>query len=168
MSPLNYSQLTDDLYVGTTPGRGDYEVLRKLGVRLVINMRSLRGRAPRRGNPPIRYLRLRTADTPLLPIPMAKLMRGAAAALEVMQAGGKVYTHCSRGRHRGVSMAAAILIAKGLSADQAIELIKARRGEADPEAAYIKRRIQLFEKRWRERHPQNEGLAKGNASLRDA
>ncbi len=148
---MNYSQIADDLYLGTTPSRADYELLRRLGIRLVINMRFWRGRAPGQGNPPLAYLRLRTFDSPLLPIPIEALMRGALAAVAVMRRGGKVYAHCSRGRHRGVAMAAAILIAKGLSAEEAIKLIKEQRAEADPEAGYIKRRILLFEERWREK-----------------
>ena len=36
---MNFSQITDDLFIGTTPRRKDYDVLRGLGVRLVINMR---------------------------------------------------------------------------------------------------------------------------------
>jgi hypothetical protein len=38
------------------------------------------------------------------------------AALETIRQGGKVYAHCQRGRHRGVAMGAAILIALGYSA----------------------------------------------------
>jgi dual specificity MAP kinase phosphatase len=146
---MNYSQITDDLFIGTTPPGASYDELRKLGVRLVINMRLWHGRPPGDGNPPIRYLRLHTFDSPLLPIPMEALMRGARTALEVIQRGGKVYTHCSRGRHRGVAMAAAILIAQGWSPEDAMKLIKARRAEADPEAFYIRRRIRLFAEKWR-------------------
>ncbi len=160
---MNYSQITDDLYVGTTPSQADYERLRRLGVRLVINMRFVHGQRPRAGNPSMEYMRLRTFDSPLLPIPIAALVRGAQAAIEVLHRGGKVYAHCSRGRHRGVAMTAAILIARGLSADEAISLIKQKRAEADPEAGYIKRRILLFEQRWRERSPRGEGIGDGEA-----
>ncbi len=158
---MNYSRITDDLYVGTTPSQADYARLRRLGVQLVINMRFVHGQRPEAGNPPMEYMRLRTFDSPLLPIPMAALMRGALAALVVMHRGGKVYAHCSRGRHRGVAMSAAILIASGLSADEAINLIKQQRAEADPEAGYIKRRILLFEQRWRERAPRGEAVGDG-------
>lgn len=148
---MNYSQITEDLYVGTTPGSAYYDVLRRLGVRLIINMRFWHGRHPAGGNPPLEYLRLRTFDSPLVPIPMEAMMRGALAALPVMHDGGKVYVHCSRGRHRGVAMAAGILIAKGLSPEEATKLIKARRTDADPDAFHIRRRILLFAERWRQR-----------------
>jgi hypothetical protein len=46
-------------------------------------------------------------------------------------------------------MAAAILIAMGYSADEAMRLLRDRRAIAHPEAWYIRRQIQKFEKRWR-------------------
>ena len=148
---MNYSQITDDLFIGTTPPEDFYDELRRLGVRLVINMRLWHGRPPADGNPRIEYLRLRTFDSPLLPIPIGALVRGASEALEVMQRGGKVYTHCSRGRHRGVAMAAAILVAQGRSPEDAMKLIQAKRADADPEVFYIRRWILLFAEKWKKR-----------------
>jgi hypothetical protein len=145
---MNFSQITDEIFVGTTPGQGDYEMLRGLGVRLVINMRVLRGPLPGRDGPIMRYLWLRTFDNPLLPIPMRALMRGVRCALDEMRAGGKVYAHCARGRHRSVAMCAAILIAQGSTPQAAMHLIKERRAVADPDAYYIRRRIMLFARRW--------------------
>jgi hypothetical protein len=99
---MDYSEITKQLYIGTTPKRPDYEVLRGLGIRLVINMRFLRGGRPPAGNPPIQYLRFRTIDSPLFPIPMQALLQGAQAAIAALRGGGKVYVHCSRGRHRSI------------------------------------------------------------------
>jgi protein tyrosine phosphatase (PTP) superfamily phosphohydrolase (DUF442 family) len=147
---MDYSQITDQLYIGTTPRARDYELLRGLGIRLVINMRFLRGRRPADGSPEMDYLRLRTADNRWFPIPMDALMRGTRAALEVMKSGGKVYVHCSRGRHRSVAMAAAILIAQGQSSAQAMDLLKRRRAVADPGASHIRPRILEFGRRWAE------------------
>jgi protein tyrosine phosphatase (PTP) superfamily phosphohydrolase (DUF442 family) len=150
---MDFSQITDQLYIGTTPRRGDYEMLRGLGIQLVINMRFLRGRAPADGKPAMLYLRLRTADNPLLPIPTEVLMRGTRAALEVMRRGGNVYIHCSRGRHRSVAMAAAILIAQGRSPQEAMDLLKAQRAAADPDARHIRSQIVEFALRWSETKP---------------
>ena len=36
---MDFSKITDDLFIGTTPFVRDYNHLRELGVRLVINMR---------------------------------------------------------------------------------------------------------------------------------
>jgi protein tyrosine phosphatase (PTP) superfamily phosphohydrolase (DUF442 family) len=148
---MDYSKITDQLYVGTTPSRSDYGELERLGVELVINMRLLRGHGPEGGNSSPNYLRLRTMDHPWVPIPTEALMRGTREALKTMQHGGKVYAHCSRGRHRSVAMAAAILIAQGSTAEQAMELLKRRRAIADPDAAHIKPRILHFEREWRRR-----------------
>ena len=103
-----------------------------------------RGTASRRLN----YLWLHTFDSPLIPIPVRALIRGVQAALEVIGEGGKVYTHCARGRHRSVAMGAAILIAQGLSPEAAMSLIKERRAVADPYMFYIQRRIMMFARRW--------------------
>jgi protein-tyrosine phosphatase len=75
-------------------------------------------------------------------------MRGVHAALEVIHSGGKVYVHCAHGRHRSVAMGAAILIAQGMDAHEAISLIKEHRSAADPNVFYIRRRILLFARRW--------------------
>ena len=145
---MDFSRITDDVLVGTTPGLQDFEHLHDMGVRLVINMRLWLGRPPAEGHPPLEYLRLRTFDSPLVPIPAEALIRGTHAALRVIGEGGRVYAHCSRGRHRSVAMAAAILIAQGLSAEAAMQLIKDRRPEADPGAPHIRPRIVTFGKMW--------------------
>jgi len=148
---MDYSEITQQLYIGTTPNRRDYEVLRGLGVRLVINMRFARGRHPPVGHPAIRYMRFRSVDHPLFPISMEALLRGAQAGLAAIHEGGKVYVHCSRGRHRSIAMAAAILIASGLSPSEAMSLIQRRRVAADPEAAHIRPRILAFARAWADR-----------------
>ena len=145
---MEYSRITDELFIGTTPGPRDYALLRELGVRLVINMRFWRGHPLGDSQPAVEDLRLRTFDSPLVPIPMGALMRGALSALKVMKSGGKVYTHCSRGRHRSVAMAACILIARGWTPECAMELIKERRRVADPGAVHIRPRILQFARRW--------------------
>lgn len=145
---MNFSQITDDLFIGTTPRRKDYDALRELGVRLVINMRFTRGPKPHFRDLQIQYLWLRTFDNPLIPIPLRSLMRGVNVALDVIRNGGKVYVHCAHGRHRSVVMGAAILIAQGMSANEAIALIKEHRSAADPNVFYIRRRIHYFARRW--------------------
>jgi len=145
---VNFSKITDDLFIGTTPRRKDYETLRGLDVRLVINMRFTRGPKPHFRDLSIQYLWLRTFDNPLIPIPLRALTRGVNAALDTIHHGGKVYVHCAHGRHRSVAMGAAILIAQGMSAADAISLIKEQRSAADPDIFYIRRRIHFFERRW--------------------
>jgi protein tyrosine phosphatase (PTP) superfamily phosphohydrolase (DUF442 family) len=145
---MDISQITDYLYVGAQPKPEHAGRLRELGVRLIISMRGER-RPPREFfQPPLGVLWLRTFDTFFTPIPVRKLMEGVRAALPVIHSGGRVLAHCREGRHRGVAMAAAILIAMGHSADDAMRLLRERRARAHPEAWYIRRQIKKFERHW--------------------
>jgi len=145
---MDFSPITESLFIGTTPSSNDYDLLRELGVGLIINMRV--EHRPRRdpSTPPLRLLWLPTFDSPLIPIPIKSLHRGVVAALETIQNGGKVYAHCAGGRHRGVTMGAAILIALGYDPHTAMTLIKQRRPIADPFAFYIRPRILKFAREW--------------------
>lgn len=145
---MNYSKLTDKLYVGTAPKASDYDTLHDLGVELVINMVIIS--PPRRDPhvPAMKSLWLPTIDSPIFPLPLRALQKGVQEALRVIEAGGVVYTHCSKGRHRGPAIAACILVAQGMSSEQAITLIKQQRPISDLQIWYIKRRIIKFEQTW--------------------
>ena len=148
---MNYSKITDNLFIGTTPRSNDYEVLHKLGVSLVINMRI--GLPPRSDPhiPPMKTLWLPTIDSPIIPIPIGAFQKGVVAALKVIDQGGVVYAHCSHGRHRGPAMGACILIAQGMSAEDAMQLIKQQRHISDLQTWYIQRRVLKFERTWKDR-----------------
>ena len=145
---MDYSPVTNDLFIGTTPSVNDYDRLRRLGVGLVINMRVEYHLRKDPLTPPLSLLWLPTFDSPLIPIPIKLLRRGAVAALEAIQNGAKVYAHCAGGVHRGVTMGAAILIAQGYDPRAAMTLIKERRPIADPFAFYIRPRILKFAREW--------------------
>lgn len=145
---MDFSKITEDLFIGTTPSVRDYDRLRDLGVRLVINMRLTYGPRPDPHDPPLLLLWLRTIDSPFFPIPIAKLMVGARAAIETLKLGGKVYVHCASGRHRGVAMGSCVLIAQGYAPEDAMQLIAERRLIADPYAYYIRPRILRFAREW--------------------
>ena len=145
---FNFSNITDDLFIGTTPLASDYDGLRELGIQLVINMRFSRGPYPDPHHTPMNLLWLRTIDSPFFPLPIPKLMTGADAALETIRMGGKVYVHCAYGRHRGPAMGSCILIAQGYEPGDAMSLIADRRAVADPYAFYIRPRILSFAREW--------------------
>ena len=123
------------------------ENVRGLGADLVLSMIWF-APTPELLRPPFRLVRLRTFDNPLLPMPLATLRRGVAEALPVLEAGGRVLVYCRAGRHRSVAMAASILIAQGMTADEAMDTIVAHRPIADPHARHIEARIRAFEKDW--------------------
>jgi len=145
---LDYSKITEELFIGTTPASSDYDFLRSLGVGLVINMRAERRPFPDLSLQPLKFLWLPTVDWPMFPIPIALLKRGVHMALETIQAGQRVFAHCAEGRHRGVAMGAAVLIARGYPAEEAMRLISSRRKEADPQLFYIRSRILRFARQW--------------------
>ncbi len=146
---MEFSQITDDLFIGPMPTTADYDLLRSLGVRLVLNMRFARRLPAGLRQPPVEVLWLRSLDNPFFPIPLKLLTQGTRAALSTIARGGKVYSHCAYGRHRSVAMGAAILIAQGYTPQAAIVLIKEKRPQADPDLFYIKGRILAFAKRWK-------------------
>ena len=146
---MDFSQITEDLFIGAMPTAADYDLFHNLGVRLVLNMRFARRLPAGLFHPPVEVLWLRSLDNPLFPIPLKLLRQGTHAALATISGGGKVLVHCAYGRHRSVAMGAAILIAQGYAAHDAMTLVKKQRPQADPDAFYIKSRILAFAKRWK-------------------
>ena len=148
--PFDISEITDQLYVSEKPKSKDVEVINKIGIDIVIHMIWQRP-AKDLKKPPFKMVEMITVDTPLTPIPIKKLERGVRAALPVIDGGGKVLVYCKRGVHRSVAMASCILIARGLSSNEAMDLIKSKRSIAQPETSYIKSRIIKFEKYWNDK-----------------
>jgi protein-tyrosine phosphatase len=145
---LEFSSITDQLFIGVTPLASDYNGLRELGIQLLINMRFSRAPYPDEHQTPIRLLWLRTIDSPFVPLPISKLITGARAALETILLGGKVYVHCAYGRHRGPAMGSCILIAQGYQPEEAMKLVVKGRSVADPYIPYIRARILKFASEW--------------------
>src|SRR5215510_7623944 len=124
---MDISPITNDLFVGAQPETAHAPELGALNIGLIINMRAELRPDPVYGAPPFRSLWLRTYDFFLTPIRVATLEQGAQAALAVIGQGQRVLVHCQRGRHRSVAMAAAILIAQGYTARDAMQLIAEKR-----------------------------------------
>jgi protein tyrosine phosphatase (PTP) superfamily phosphohydrolase (DUF442 family) len=145
---MEFSKITDFLLIGTTPRPMDYEILDGMGVRLVINMRFERPPFRPSFETPIRFLWLPTLDSPFTPVSIRVLKLGVKAALDIIENGGRVYAHCAEGIHRSIAMGSAILIAQGFSAENAMQLIKQKRPNADPYTWYIHRQIMHFARIW--------------------
>ncbi len=149
---MDFSEISPDLLIGTTPNTANYDRLRALGVHLVINMRVTRPPYPDTHQPPLNFLWLPVPDTMFFPIPVFMLMRGTQAALKTIESGGRVYAHCAGGRHRSVALGSCLLIAQGYDAEAAMKLIKARRSFADPDIFYIRSQILKFAHAWEKQH----------------
>ena len=144
---MSVTTITDYLAIAAWPTAANISAMRELGVRLIISMTN-RLPPPELDQPPFRLLHLPANDSPFRPIPLGLLCTGVAAALPVIGEEQAVAVHCSRGRHRSVAMACAILIAMGYSAEAATLIVKEKRPQADPYIWYIRRRILHFEEHW--------------------
>jgi protein-tyrosine phosphatase len=144
------SQITDYLFVSSAPQATDAAAIAGHNIGLVISMIGNRRPPAVFDKAPLRLLWLETYDTFLTPIPTNKLLRGVQAALSVIEDGRAVLCYCAKGRHRSVAMAAAILIAQGCSAADAMAQLRARRQVAHPQAWHIRRRIEQFERVWQQ------------------
>jgi hypothetical protein len=145
--PLDISRITDRLYIAAHPTPEDADFLRQLPTDLML---SIRMRPPQ---PVVRaaakeWLHMPCVDSVLTPLPMLLLWTGVERALPVLEMGGNVVVHCAYGRHRSVALACCILIGQGLSAVDAMALVKQQRPVADPYPRYIRSRIERFEANW--------------------
>ncbi len=155
---MDISPITDYLYVGAEPVADDVKQIAEQNIRLIISMRG-EARPPQVfGREPLALMWLPSYDTFLTPIAIGKLMQGVQAARQVIEKGGRVLVYCQRGRHRSVVMAAAILIAAGHSAKEAMALLREQRITADPDLWYIRRQINKFEKMWKGRQSNPLGV----------
>ena len=150
LPPYDISAITDQLFIAAHPRARHVENVRGLGVTLVLST-IRRAPPPELTRPPFTLIRLPMIDFPLFPLPLATLWLGVEAALPVLESGGRVLVYCRAGRHRSVALACCILIARGMSADAAMDLVVERRPIADPHEWYIETRIRAFEKDWNTR-----------------
>jgi protein tyrosine phosphatase (PTP) superfamily phosphohydrolase (DUF442 family) len=144
---MEISKILDGLYHGTYPLAPDYDVLADLGIRLIINMQANQGPVV---SSPIPNFWIRTNDNPITRIPIYDLARGAVAASQLLDKNERVFVHCRQGRHRSSAMVAAILITRGLTAEDAVKLIKKQRPRSNPRQWYIKERMVRFERLWQQ------------------
>ncbi len=155
---MDISEINEHLLVGAEPDASDAREIAARNIQLVISMRG-ESRPPKVfEEAPLSSLWLRSFDTFLTPIALAHLLKGVEAAQQVISGGGRVLVYCQKGRHRSVIMAAAILIADGYSAHEAIAILRKQRQVADPDTWYIRRQIHKFEKQWQKRQNQKVGV----------
>lgn len=144
MFPFEYSKITHTILMGTTPRPQDYILLKKVGVTLVVNMRADK----KAYSNVIPVVQVPTLDSRFFPIKPHKLNKAVKLSQQALKNNGKVYIFCRGGRHRSLVMCAAILVSQGLTAKEAMELIKKQRTAADPEAKHIKKATIKFEDWW--------------------
>ncbi|HEX6817053.1 MAG TPA: dual specificity protein phosphatase family protein [Ktedonobacterales bacterium] len=140
---LNLSWITPSLAVGGRIHRDDIARLARSGVTSVVDTRSEdRDEEGALAAHSIAWLYLPTPDTH--PLSVEDLVRGATWINEQIGEERRVLVHCEHGVGRSVLLAAASLVAAGMGAHEAIDLIKRRRWQAAPNHRQMKR-LQEFE-----------------------
>ena len=141
---LNMSWITPSLAVGGRVQNEDIERLAATGITRVVDTRAEhQDDAAALGAAHIELLALPTVDT--FPLTIEQLQTGAAWVNRQIDEGQRVLIHCEHGVGRSVLLTAAALVAAGMSADDALHLIRRRRWQAAPNHRQIKR-LQEFEK----------------------
>lgn len=131
--PTEFSQITENLYVGTNMCCGVHgQKLTEKGFTADLDLEEERQELP--PNVPA-YLWLPVKDHAAPS--QEQLAVGASFVDAVARRGGKVYVHCRQGHGRGPTVAAAYFIAQGMSTGEAIKRVQEGRPEAHPEAVQV-------------------------------
>ena len=139
---LNMSWITPQLAVGGRIVPEDLHRLAAAGVTRVVDTRSEhQDDADQLAKEGIALLYLPTPDT--FPLTVEQLREGADWVNQQMNEGQRVLIHCEHGVGRSVLLTAAALVAGGMSAHQAMELIQLKRWQAAPNHRQL-RRLQEF------------------------
>ena len=140
---LNMSWITPYLAVGGRILPADIHRLSAAGVTRVVDTRSEhKDDEAALAAAGIGLLYLPTPDT--YPLSLDELETGSRWANQQIVQGQRVLIHCEHGVGRSVLLTAAVLVARGMSADQAMALIMRKRWQAAPNHRQMKR-LQEFE-----------------------
>jgi protein tyrosine phosphatase (PTP) superfamily phosphohydrolase (DUF442 family) len=121
---LRFSQVNENLYVGPQYKANGLRHMKQNGINAVVNMRIEYDDAAL-GLAPEHYCYLPTIDDSA---PSEEhLDMGIAFIHGIINSGGKVYIHCGAGVGRAPTMAAAYLVSKGYTLDDALNTIRKAR-----------------------------------------
>ncbi|MGZ3665894.1 MAG: protein-tyrosine phosphatase family protein [Ktedonobacterales bacterium] len=141
---LNMSWVTPQLAVGGRIHRDDIHRLAASGVTRVVDTRSEhKDDENALAQEGIGLLYLPTPDT--FPLTVEQLEEGSAWINRQIDDKQRVLIHCEHGVGRSVLLTAASLVARGMSAHDALALIQRKRWQAAPNHRQI-RRLQEFER----------------------
>jgi hypothetical protein len=144
---LNLSWITDDMAAGGSVRPRDYRRLREIGVTAVVDMRAEDcDDATRLNQVGIDLLHLPAPDRYSPPI--EALATGVRWIEERLASGGRVFAHCEHGVGRAPLMIGSVLVSRGSSAPDAIEMLHERRWQSAPNDRQIEALL-AFETYWR-------------------
>lgn len=151
--PLDYSQITENLFIAAWPTRYHREKIISLGVSLVVAT-ILELIDKELGEPPLTLVHTRATDLgPRLIYPTKQLLKGVEPAVATIHNGGKVMVFCKAGKHRSATMTSCILVGLGHPADEAIKIVEAGRDKVEINETH-REAIVKFEGKWKELHPE--------------
>jgi protein tyrosine phosphatase (PTP) superfamily phosphohydrolase (DUF442 family) len=140
---LNLSWVTPHLAVGGRVLPADIGRLARSGVTRVVDTRAEhQDDEAALGAEGIKLLYLPTPDT--YPLTVDQLLAGSRWINQQIAEGQRVLVHCEHGVGRSVLLTAAALVASGMSAHDAVELVRRKRWQAAPNHRQMKR-LQEFE-----------------------
>jgi protein-tyrosine phosphatase len=135
---LNMSWITNQLAVGGRIRPEDIRALARTGITHVVDTRAeYRDDAQAMAKEHIELLHLPTPDT--YPLTIEQLRQGAAWVQERIMQGGGVLIHCEHGVGRSVLLASAVLVYGGMKAQDALNLVQAKRWQASPNQRQVAR-----------------------------
>jgi protein-tyrosine phosphatase len=141
---LNMSWITPHLAVGGRILPADIPRLARTGITRVVDTRSEhKDNADALAREGIELLYLPTPDT--TPLTITQLQDGSRWINQQIAAGERVLVHCEHGVGRSVLLTAAALVAGGMNAHDAIDLVQRKRWQAAPNHRQM-RRLQEFER----------------------
>lgn len=132
----NISWITDNLATGGDLSFNDnkaaiqWKQLLDENLALVIDTRQEADDALLWANSEVEYLHLPTNDAYGHTIPSEHFDAAVAAAIPVLEAGGRVFIHCHMGVNRGPSTAFAVMLAQGIPGPKAFDMIRKARPQA--------------------------------------
>ncbi|HEU5054964.1 MAG TPA: dual specificity protein phosphatase [Kofleriaceae bacterium] len=133
---LNLSWVAPGLAVGGSFRPIQVEGLREFAIRRVVDVRAEscddRDQLARHG---IELLHLPTAD--LVPLDRSSLVRGVEWVCDGLERSDGVLIHCEHGIGRAASLACCVLMARGFSLTEAMELLVRARSRVSPSPAQI-------------------------------
>ena len=135
---LNMSWITHQLSVGGRVRPDDIHALARTGITHVVDTRSeYHDDIQAMAREHIELLLLPTPDT--YPLTVEQLRQGASWVQEWIKQGGRVLIHCEHGVGRSVLLACAVLVYGGMQAQDALNLVQAKRWQAAPNQRQVAR-----------------------------
>ena len=132
---LDFSRITDQIYVGEQPSASDWYVLGALDITVDINLQSEAQDQFYMANAPEVYLWLRTPD--YAGPDVSTLLTAVLFIRRMLQENRNVYIHCRLGIGRSPVVAAAYLVTTGLNHQQALKAVQKARPVTSPLPAQI-------------------------------